>query len=117
MNLNTQTNVPSGGVSVQKQAVNFDNMLGLLYQCLPEQGAFEVQNDQPGKEHAWHSHDTDETIIVLDGSLRFYWEGNETICSPGDVIELPKRTRHGSVALDDGAKYIITFEHVALENV
>ncbi|WP_082735852.1 cupin domain-containing protein [Polycladidibacter stylochi] len=79
----------------------------LMQILLPSQGAIEVQNDQPGKEFPWHEHNCDETLVILEGSLRFYWEGGERICHPGDVICLPKGMRHGSVALENGAKYII----------
>jgi quercetin dioxygenase-like cupin family protein len=86
----------------------------LIAACLPRQGSIEIQQDQEGKEHAWHTHPTDETIVMLEGALRFYWADNEVICGPGDVIYLPKGTRHGSIGLKGGAKYIITFETVSI---
>lgn len=46
--------------------------------------------------------------------LRFYWENGEHTCQAGDVIELPKGTEHGSIAINGDAKYIITFEHINL---
>lgn len=79
----------------------------LLPGLLPEQGSIELQNDEPGKEFPWHQHDCDETLVILEGSVRFYWEGDEAICTPGDVICLPQGMRHGSVALEDGARYAI----------
>jgi quercetin dioxygenase-like cupin family protein len=76
----------------------------LIRTLMPEQGAVEVQRDQPGKEHAWHAHPVDET-------LRFDWadaSGNtETVCRRGDVIRLPAGIRHGSVALEGGVVYLI----------
>lgn len=71
------------------------------------QGAIEVQNDQPGKTFPWHIHETDETLAILEGKIRFIWEGSEQICGPGDVICLPAGMRHSSVALDGGARYVI----------
>lgn len=79
----------------------------ILPELLPHQGAIELQNDQPGKEFPWHSHDTDETLVILEGSVRFYWEGGEKICHPGDVICLPQGMRHGSEALENGTRYVI----------
>ncbi|MEM9032130.1 MAG: cupin domain-containing protein, partial [Pseudomonadota bacterium] len=76
----------------------------------------EVQRDQPGKEHAWHDHETDETLVIIDGSVRFYWEGGEKVCGKGMVISLPAGTRHGSVALDQGATYLIAFHDAGLTN-
>lgn len=97
-------------IEVKHRDISSDNLMQVIEMCLPEQGAIEVQHDQPGKEHPWHSHDTDETIILLSGSLKFYWEGGEIICKSGDVINLPKGERHGSIAMDKGAKYIIAFQ-------
>ena len=34
-------------------------------------------------------HETDETLVILAGSIRFYWEEGERLCQPGDLIELP----------------------------
>ncbi|MAM75779.1 cupin domain-containing protein [uncultured Tistrella sp.] len=83
----------------------------LIRTLMPEQGAVEVQRDRPGKEHAWHAHPVDETLVILEGSLRFYWadvSGNtETLCRRGDVIRLPAGIRHGSVALEGGVVYLI----------
>lgn len=101
-------------VRIRTQIADIANLTSLINACLPLQGCIEIQHDNSKKEHAWHTHETDETIIVLDGSLRFYWSGGETICKAGDIIELPKGTQHGSIALDGGATYIITFEPVSL---
>jgi quercetin dioxygenase-like cupin family protein len=82
----------------------------LIDRLLPDQGAIEVQRDVAGKEHAWHSHDTDETLVILDGSVQFYWDQGERICGRGTVISLPAGMVHGSVALDEGATYLIAFQ-------
>ncbi|MXQ06387.1 cupin domain-containing protein [Alphaproteobacteria bacterium GH1-50] len=86
----------------------------LIERLLPDQGCIEVQRDVPHKEHAWHHHDTDETLVILDGAVRFYWDGGERICTPGSVISLPAGVRHGSVALEDGATYFIAFHNANL---
>ena len=83
---------------------------GLVRQLLPYQGSIEVQHDQGGKEHAWHVHPTDETLVILEGSVRFYSEEGERVCERGDVINLPSGVRHGSIALDGGAIYLIAME-------
>lgn len=88
----------------------------LINKLLPDQGAIEVQRDVPGKEHAWHSHEVDETLVIIDGSVRFYWEGGEKICGKGTVISLPAGMRHGSVALDNGATYFIAFHSARLSH-
>lgn len=101
-------------IRVQTAKVDPNGLAQLVERTLPEQGCVELQRDAPGKEHAWHQHQVDETIVVLGGSLRFYWEGGEQICKPGDVISLPALSRHGSVALEDGATYLIAMRDVAL---
>lgn len=86
----------------------------LIEKLLPDQGAIEVQRDVPGKEHAWHTHETDETLVIIDGSVRFYWDQGEKVCGKGTVISLPAGTPHGSVALEDGATYLIAFHAARL---
>jgi quercetin dioxygenase-like cupin family protein len=99
-------------IAIQKLDPRFDTYIPPLFDvCMPQQGSIELQHDRQGKEHAWHTHPTDETIVVLSGKVRFYWEGGERICSAGDVIQLPQGTRHGSLALE-ASRYIITFAHV-----
>ncbi|WP_238548013.1 cupin domain-containing protein [Meridianimarinicoccus roseus] len=94
--------------------VDTTNLRPLLMRLLPDQGAVEVQRDVAGKEHAWHRHNTDETLVILEGSVRFYWDQGEKICGPGTVISLPAGMMHGSVALDGGAVYLIAFHSVNL---
>jgi ethanolamine utilization protein EutQ (cupin superfamily) len=99
-------------IAVEKLCRRFDTFIPpLIDACLPDQGSIEIQHDRKDKEHAWHTHPTDETIVVLEGQLKFYWEGGERVCGPGDVIQLPRETRHGSVALE-ASRYIITFATV-----
>ncbi len=90
------------------------DLVPLIEKLLPDQGAIEVQRDVPGKEHAWHTHETDETLVIIDGSVRFYWDKGEKVCGQGTVISLPAGTPHGSIALDDGATYLIAFHAAKL---
>jgi uncharacterized protein len=85
-----------------------------LLNTLPNQGCIELQHDAPGKEHSWHTHQNDETLIILAGALHFYWEDGARVCTSGDVIEMPAGTRHGSIALEDGAIYAIAFQKLEL---
>ena len=101
-------------MKISHNAVDINQFKELIFSSLPKQGAIEVQNDAPGKEHAWHQHQNDETIVVLKGSLKFYSEEGETICHPGTLISLPSGTRHGSIAQEQGAVYIIAFEFLPL---
>lgn len=88
---------------------------------LPEQGSVELQRDQPGKLHDWHSHDTDETLFILEGGLSVQIEDDgaitEFMVKPGDDISLPKGTKHRSTASEEGAIYAIAFRLFYLEDV
>lgn len=94
--------------------VDTGDLRPLIKKLLPDQGAIEVQRDVAGKEHVWHTHDTDETLVILEGNVRFYWDQGEMLCGPGTVISLPAGMAHGSVALDGGATYLIAFHQVDL---
>lgn len=94
--------------------VDTSNLRPLIDKLLPDQGCIEVQRDVEGKEHGWHSHDTDETLVIIDGRVRFYWDQGQKICTPGTVISLPAGMLHGSVALEGGATYLIAFHSANL---
>lgn len=78
---------------------------------LPEQGSFELQNDQPGKLHDWHHHSLDEELFLLAGDVLLFWMDGASYqqrpCPTGTWITLPAGTVHGSVAGESGASYII----------
>jgi quercetin dioxygenase-like cupin family protein len=74
---------------------------------LPAQGAIELQHDSAGKVHHFHTHPVDEILLIIDGALKFQWDGGERIVRPGDRILLPAGTVHQSEALQGGAIYAI----------
>lgn len=96
--------------------VDTSDLRPLIDKLLPDQGCIEVQRDVEGKEHAWHSHETDETLVIIDGKVRFYWDQGEKICTAGTVISLPAGMMHGSVALEGGATYLIAFHAAKLSH-
>ncbi len=102
-------------VAIHRAKLNPSDIKQLVLNSLLGQGGVEIQRDVAGKEHSWHQHDTDETIVVLRGALRFFWGDGVAECGPGDAISLPAGTRHGSVALDDGAIYMIAFRDLQKE--
>ena len=103
-------------MTITKNGVESSRLRELVYAALPMQGSVEIQKDAVWKEHTWHQHPTDETIVVLDGDLNFYAEGVEATCHPGDIISLPAGTRHGSRAGAAGAIYMIAFRTVEFTN-
>lgn len=84
-----------------------------VLELLPETGSVEVQRDTPGREHRTHTHPTDETLLIVDGAIKFYWDGDEAECDSGDRLLLPAGTPHGSVAGPSGCVYVIAMETVA----
>lgn len=114
MNAHTFSDATDFDFRIFSTRVDTSNLRPLIEQLLPDQGAIEVQRDVPGKEHAWHNHETDETLVIIDGAVRFYWDQGEKICSKGTVISLPAGMMHGSVALEDGATYLIAFHNAKL---
>jgi mannose-6-phosphate isomerase-like protein (cupin superfamily) len=99
-------------IRILERHVPVPELPALLLDVLPKQGCIELQQDTPGKLHDWHSHDTDETLIVLHGTLDFEWERGRQECRPGDVIVLPAGCRHRSVATSNGALYLIAFRRL-----
>ena len=93
---------------ISAQAIQ--NLDKTIFESFPPQGSVEVQKDQPGKVHEWHSHETDETLIILSGKIKFCYKDGEKICLPGNVIHLPKGVLHSSIALDKGAVYLIAMQ-------
>jgi FPC/CPF motif-containing protein YcgG len=82
-----------------------------LAELVPVQGSLELQRDQPGKTHSWHTHSLDEELFVLCGEVILFWHDGsvrrERLCGAGTRISLPAGTEHGSTAGADGAVYVI----------
>ena len=101
-------------IEVRRQIASSMGLEQLVNICLPRQGAIEIQHDEPHKEHPWHKHDTDETIVLIEGDMHFVWDEGETTCIAGDIINLPLGTLHGSTAGASGATYMISFRTVEI---
>lgn len=87
----------------------FENAVKSL---LPETGSVEVQIDTPGREHPTHTHPTNETLLILEGSITFFSNKMEIECKPGDRILLEKETPHSSKAGTEGCLYVISLEYI-----
>lgn len=83
-----------------------------VMELLPETGSVEVQRDTPTREHSTHTHPTDETLLIVDGSITFRVGSQEITCTSGDRLLLPRGTEHASVAGDEGCLYVIALETV-----
>ncbi|WP_445495944.1 cupin domain-containing protein [Photorhabdus sp. SF281] len=49
---------------------------------------------EPGKDVDRHSHDEEETFIVISGEAELFIDGETAIISYGDVVYLPRFSEH-----------------------
>lgn len=100
----------AGGASIVRSGRSeLEDVVGEL---LPETGSVEVQRDTPGREHALHTHPTDETLHIVAGSIGFEVAGERSECGPGDRLLLPAGTPHASTAGPEGCLYVIALRMV-----
>jgi mannose-6-phosphate isomerase-like protein (cupin superfamily) len=58
----------------------------------------------------WHIHpDSDETFLVVDGQLVIEFDAGEVVLSPGEMLTVPRGTRHRTRPGDDRSVNL-TFE-------
>ena len=56
-----------------------------------------------------HRHPHEQTSLVISGRVRFFIEGEERICSPGDVLHFPSNCLHGATMMDEEVVLIDIF--------
>jgi mannose-6-phosphate isomerase-like protein (cupin superfamily) len=82
------------------QAVNFKNKLGLFDaqwspKVIAEMNDYQFKVVKIQGEFVWHAHtDTDETFIVLEGSLRIDFKDGSVNLSEGEMYVVPKGIEH-----------------------
>ena len=64
-------------------------------------------SDPPHRTYAPHSHDHDESLWCVRGSITFEVAGARYPLGPGDRLMLPRGTVHTAEAGNDGATYLI----------
>ena len=64
-------------------------------------------SDPPHRTYSPHSHDHDECLWCLRGSITFHIAGRDHRLDPGDRLMLPRGTVHAATAGTDGATYLI----------
>ena len=78
----------------------------------PKIGATEVMSALVtfggGSRIAEHTHDHEEVLHVLEGSLEMLLDGERTTLEPGDTAIIPAGTRHEPSVGDDGHARAIT---------
>lgn len=78
-----------------------------VFELLPQAGSVEVQRDPPAFTHPPHTHPTDETLLIVSGSITFDCDGRQFECASGDLLLLPEGVSHSSRAGANGCTYII----------
>jgi quercetin dioxygenase-like cupin family protein len=63
----------------------------------------------PFLETPQHRHPHEQMSIVVSGRVRFFIEGEERICSPGDVLQFPSNCLHGATMMDEEVILIDVF--------
>jgi len=63
----------------------------------------------PHLETPQHRHPHEQMSIVVSGRVRFFVEGEERICSPGDVLQFPSNCLHGATMMDEEVVLIDVF--------
>lgn len=96
--------------TVSKPAVQKTNVTDLILaiaDLLPPTGSIEIERDTPYRIHSLHSHQTDETLHIVQGEIEFQLNGATMHCSAGDRLLLPATTPHASIAGKLGCLYVI----------
>jgi len=64
---------------------------------------------KPNLETPQHRHPHEQMSIVVSGRVRFFIEGEERICTPGDVLQFPANCLHGATMMDEEVVLIDVF--------
>ncbi|MEP4548152.1 MAG: cupin domain-containing protein [Saccharospirillum sp.] len=95
------------------QAVNFKNKLGLFDEqwspkVIAEMNDYQFKVVKIQGEFVWHDHkDTDETFIVLEGSLRIDFRDGCVELSAGEMYVVPKGIEHKPYAENEAKVLLI----------
>jgi len=82
------------------QALNLHQKLNLIDEfwsprVIAEMNDYQFKLVRVEGEFVWHDHpDTDETFIVLDGSLRIDFRDGHVVVNPGEMFVVPAGVEH-----------------------
>jgi quercetin dioxygenase-like cupin family protein len=63
--------------------------------------------DEPGKLYSAHTHEHDESIWIIRGSMQFRVGDKMFDLRPGDRLLLPRGSQHEAKAGPDGCEYLV----------
>ena len=88
-----------------------------VHSLLPDSGVVKVVREIAHERNPLHAHDSEETLLILEGSLTLYWhrQGAEhgLRVEAGEALHLPCRIPHRSQAGPSGCLYLIADRFVA----
>ena len=85
---------------MQYQAINFTEKLNLfdehwMPKVVAEMNDYQFKMVKIEGDFVWHDHpETDETFIVLDGSLRIDFRNGQVTVNQGEMYVVPKGVEH-----------------------
>jgi mannose-6-phosphate isomerase-like protein (cupin superfamily) len=90
-----------GGNAMEIAKINFKEKFNLLprgdysVRIIAKMNDYEFKIVRFRGEFVWHSHpDTDETFIILDGTLNMHFRDRRIEIKRGEMIVVPKGTEH-----------------------
>jgi mannose-6-phosphate isomerase-like protein (cupin superfamily) len=91
---------PQREISMSYRAINFQQKLWLFREqwqpkVVAEMNDYQFKLVRIEGDFVWHDHqETDETFIVLDGTLRIDFEDGAVRLTAGEMFVVPKGVRH-----------------------
>ncbi|HYX27387.1 MAG TPA: cupin domain-containing protein [Pyrinomonadaceae bacterium] len=85
------------GAGIQRQMVIGQNLMICRFRF------------QPHLETPRHRHSHEQMSIVMSGRVRFFVEGQERICSAGDILQFPSNCLHGATMMGEEVVLIDVF--------
>jgi mannose-6-phosphate isomerase-like protein (cupin superfamily) len=85
---------------MQYRSINLDDKFGRFTEqwqpkVIAEMNDYQFKLVRLQGDFVWHSHaDTDETFIVMDGSLRIDFRDGSARIGPGEIYVVPKGVEH-----------------------
>lgn len=93
----------------------YDYRVDLQNLVVRPEGRARFRQVELGPVPARHSHDLGgETFLVMDGQIEFTVEDEHVVCTPGQLVYVPPRTKHAVRAVGDrpGAIFLSVTPHV-----
>jgi mannose-6-phosphate isomerase-like protein (cupin superfamily) len=98
---------------MQYQAINFARKLALITEqwrpkVVAEMNDYQFKLVKLEGDFVWHDHkDTDETFVVLEGSIRIDFRDGSVTLSAGEMYVVPKGVEHKPYAASEAKLLLI----------